>query len=106
MQIWGLNWYSYDSIGDFNSWFRKVRASLRTFNRPAVLDINTNSIAAFPYNSSGHFVNVSGYEVLNHYNTHVVRITDPWTPGLGNRWYTARQLYDANNAHFRKAIIW
>lgn len=74
---------------------------------PVILDINTQNISSFPYATSGHFVNTSGvnFRVLSSGATTKVRITDPWTPGLGNRWYNSSTLYQANNAHFRQAFI-
>ncbi len=92
--------YMYSEIGDQSSWLEKVRYSLH-YDRPAVLDINTDGIAAFPYPSTGHFVNVSGYNGT----TGEVMITDPNDP-RGNVWYSISDLYEANNQHFRKAIIW
>ena len=98
--------YTYSSIGSRNNWELIIYYSLLD-NRPPVLDIAPSTSGGFPYNSNGHFVNVSGaefYDLGN--NGNYVRITDPWTPGLGNRWYSSQNLYNANNAHFRQAIIW
>lgn len=93
--------YTYSNIGTHADWMNKVRYGMVN-KMPAVLDINTNNVSAFPYNSSGHFVNTSGYDT----KTFRVRISDPFGPGLGNRWYNSRDVYNANNNHFRKAIIW
>lgn len=93
--------YVYSSIGTRSEWLEKIRYSLDC-NRPAVLDINTeDTTLGFPYTSEGHFVNVSGYDG----SSGTVRITDPNDPN-GNVWYPIRNLYAANNNHFRKAIIW
>lgn len=108
-EISGLS-YKYYTFSSFDSWFIRVRASI-DYNFPAILDIDTRHVSAFPYNSSGHYVNVSGYDVYRdmqgpEYDTHLVRITDPWGPGLGNRWYESNDLYTANSNHWRSAIIW
>lgn len=94
--------YAYDSIGTESSWFDKIFVSVMN-EQPAILDINTQNVSAFPYSSAGHFVNVSGYDATG---TKQVRITDPYVKGLGNRWYNATDLYTANSNHFRQAILW
>ncbi len=38
-------------------------------------------------------------------HTNMIRITDPWEPGLGNRWYKARDVYDALRNHTSKAML-
>lgn len=93
--------YVYQNIGDFNAWLNKVKYGAKN-KMPAVLDINTNSVP-WPYKTPGHFVNTSGYDTKRGFR---VRITDPYGPGFGNRWYNPRTVYNANNAHWRKAMIW
>ncbi|MCR1898492.1 C39 family peptidase [Irregularibacter muris] len=97
--------YVYASIGTFDAWMNKVNYGMKN-KMPGVIDINTKNISAFPYDTdTGHFVNMSGYDTK--FGPGVkVRITDPFGPGLGNRWYNARDVYNANNNHFRRAIIW
>lgn len=83
---------------------KKEKGGLST-GLPPILDINTKNVSAWPYATSGHFLNVSGY----HDNPYVgirVRVTDPYEKGLGNNWYSGSDVYAANNAHFRKAMIW
>lgn len=70
---------------------------------PAVLDINTTSVSTFPYKSSGHFVNTSG--IISTSGSLKVRITDPYSLGLGNIRYQILAVYNANNNHFRKSMI-
>lgn len=94
--------YAYEKIGTESAWFDKVFVSVMNA-KPAILDINTKSVSAFPYSSDGHFVNVSGYDATG---TKQVRITDPYVYGLGNRWYNASDLYTANSNHWRQAILW
>lgn len=72
---------------------------------PAVLDINTENVEGWPYPTSGHFVNVSGYKKAA-LDVKEIRITDPYKLGLGNRWYSTDTLYQANENHFRQAFIW
>lgn len=92
--------YAYADIGNAANWLTIVRTSLYN-DRPAILDINTNENYDFPYRSSGHFVNVSGYDGV----PAKVRITDP-NDSYQHAWYTVNSLYGANSAHWRKAIIW
>lgn len=101
----GRNWYIYTTFRSFSQWFNCVQSSINS-DYPAILDIDTRYVRAFPYNSSGHFVNVSGYDIYDDLNIHDVRITDPWGPGLGNRWYESYDVYNANSDHWRSAIIW
>jgi len=104
----GSRWYYiYSSIGSYGNWTDKI-IYCASNGIPVVLDINTTSVPAFPYNSSGHFVNTSGvdFRILSSGTRSKVRITDPWGPGLGNRWYNASDLYAANNNRWRKAFIW
>ncbi len=98
----GEEHYVYSSIGTQDEWMEKIRYSMY-YSRPAVLDINTNAYdTIFPYGSSGHFVNVSGYSDI----TNQVRITDPNDETNKNVWYDKSVLYGANSDHFRQAIIW
>lgn len=97
----GSTHYFYDSMGSTSDWFGKIIYSVNQ-EMPAILDINTRAVDEIPYNSDGHFVNISGYNQ----DTQMIRITDPWKEGLGHRWYSRVGLYNANNNHFRKAIIW
>lgn len=101
------NWYVYYTFNSFGDWSAKIDSSIY-YAYPAILDINTENVSAFPYNAEGHYVNVSGYDVYENISTqrYNIRITDPWGPGLGNRWYTAADIYQANNNHWRKAIVW
>ena len=94
--------YVYYSFSGLSDWLEKVIWGIDN-NMPSVLDINTTSVSAFPYRTTGHYVNTSGY---NYKTGQQVRITDPYGPGLGNIWYDDSDVYAANNAHFRHAIIW
>lgn len=94
--------YVYYEIADYDHWISKVIDGIDN-GKPAVLDINTVGISAFPYHYAGHYVNTSGYDFRFGSK---VRITDPWTDGLGNRWYDADDVYDANMAQWRQAMIW
>lgn len=98
--------YVYDNIGTQSNWCEVITYN-SSIDIPVILDIRTTGISAFPYTTSGHFVNTSGvdFRVLSGRVTSKVRITDPWTPGLGNRWYSADNLYAANNNHPRQAFI-
>lgn len=96
--------YTYAYIGTQGNWELMVKHSTY-WGTPAVIDINTSNYEKeFFYNSTGHFVNISGYN----YSTpdHEVRITDPNGDHAGNNWYSSDVLYGANYNHFRQAILW
>lgn len=94
--------YVYSDINSYDWWTTRVMFGIDS-ELPAILDINTYNISAWPYDTSGHYINTSGYD----YRTgSKIRITDPYTSGLGNVWYNAIDVYDANDAHFRQAMIW
>ena len=86
-----------------SAWADRIRFSIHR-GQPAILTIQTNGIAAFPYNSNGHILNVSGYEMpsagVTPGNASIswVRVTDPINiaAGFGNRWYTASDLHRAH----------
>lgn len=97
-------YYVYSSIGTQDEWMEKIRSGIYN-DRPAILDINTEALykqKKFPYTTSGHFVNTSGYSDTED----VVYITDPHPNYTGTAKYSQDILYSANSAHFRKAIIW
>lgn len=104
----GRDWtYVYGAIGTRASWSDKIVYNASQ-GIPVILDINTMNVSAFPYRSAGHFVNTSGVDYRRS-STGVnqkIRITDPYGPGLGNRWYNEVDLYNANNNHMRKAFIY
>lgn len=85
-----------------NGWVDQIRFSIDA-RRPALITIDTTRVAAFPYNSPGHIVNVSGYDLYFSqwdFNwTGAIRITDPFGPGLGNRWYSINDLFNAHVTH-------
>lgn len=93
--------YVYAAISSKDTWYSRVMNGVNN-RMPAILDINTNSVSSIPYNSSGHYVNISGFDAISDR----VRITDPWTLGLGNRWYSANDMYTANKNHSRAAMIY
>ena len=97
-------YYVYSAITTQKEWMERIRISIY-FDRPAVLDINTESLfeqKKFPYSTKGHFINVSGYSDTEG----VVYITDPHPNFTGTAEYSQDILYSANTAHFRKAIVW
>ena len=85
--------YIQAKTGTFTTWNNRVKGSVNN-KMPAVLNIRTTGISSIPYNSDGHFVNTSGYSTAGEHWR--VRITDPWGPGLGNKWYPGGDLYTAN----------
>lgn len=95
--------YVLRGIGTFDNWHRVVVDSIN-INRPAVIDINANGISSIPYNSVGHILNVSGYEFGDIPNR--TRTTDPHPDFSGERWIPSYDLYNANNNHFRREMIY
>lgn len=98
--------YIYSGFSTFGEWIDYAKSALSD-NVPAVLDINTQNIASWPYVTSGHFVNLSGlnYDDDIGANLNVALITDPYGPGFGNHWYGMTVVYNANADHFRSAMI-
>lgn len=55
-------------------------------------------------------MNTSGYDATDDQNLRI-RVTDPYDQGdrgatIGNKWYSMEKIWEANQAHFRKAMIW
>lgn len=91
--------FSDNNIGTKEHWETIIMADTIK-DIPAVMDINSNGVSGFPYLTTGHFVNSSGYNPKNK----TVRISDPInnTAYFGNKWYSVDSLYNSNNQHFRK----
>lgn len=74
------------------------------------LKISPSYMPKYTSGVEGHILNVSGIDsTLDRYTTFQIRLTDPFDQGnrgvtLGNVWHPHKGVYDANNAHFRKAI--
>ncbi|MEA1975190.1 MAG: C39 family peptidase [Bacillota bacterium] len=86
----------------YYTWLNFITTDI-DIDKPVILEIDTTNIDSWPYVTEGHYVNVSGYDTKYSYGE--IRITDPWGPGLGNRWYTMEDVHQANDQHWRKAII-
>ncbi len=96
----GYNYvYIANATDDYSNWLYQLQRSVDV-GRPAIIDVKDSSATVLPYSTNGHFVNISGYSTNSE-----LRITDPYAPGLGNRWYSTNGLHSINHAHFRKAII-
>ena len=96
--------YIMSPIVSVYKWRERIKTGMNN-NMPPILDINTQNVSGWPYATSGHFINISGINIQNG-NPILVRITDPYVKGLGNKWYTEDQVYAANSAHFRQSMIW
>ncbi|MBQ8813542.1 MAG: C39 family peptidase [Lachnospiraceae bacterium] len=99
--------YTYeDQFADQTEWQNLLKASMDN-SLPAILDIDSSQVydgsgeCGFPYETTGHFVNMSGYD----YETMAFRIADPTRLGYGNHWVDMDVLYRVNMDHFRHAII-
>lgn len=91
------------TIGTEDDWINKVTYAL-SINKPVILDIKAKAVDGWLYDTSGHFLNVSGYN--RSVSPHQTMVTDPWKKGLGDHWYDTSLVYKVNNAHFRHAMIW
>jgi|GEM_PF-566087 len=79
---------------------------------PAALDlkITPQNMPLYTTTVEGHILNNSGYNLLDSTNKKI-RLTDPFDQGgrgvtLGNVWHPFDGVWAANQAHFRKAVIW
>ena len=107
------NTYVYISIGSYSNWSNKIEYALSK-NYPAVLDLKISPSYMPKYTSSvaGHILNVSGVDsTLRTSSSALVRLTDPFDQGgrgvtLGNVWHPHKGVYNANNAHFRQALLY
>lgn len=102
--------YSYSTSDTKESWTYSIMYATDNY-RPAVLDlkIRPKDLPNYRTGVKGHILNVSGYDFRS--NTPRVRLTDPFDQGnrgetFGNKWYKLDGVYDANQNHFRQAIIW
>ena len=101
----GANIYVYYSFLNQTDWLGKVVYSTNT-STPVILDINTTAVSEIPYNTTGHFLPVSGYH-QNASGVHdQIRVADPHYAYCGSAWYSVSGLYTACYNHWRKAIIW
>ncbi len=103
--------YTYDEgiASNYGTWMNAIYKSVDN-RKPAIMIVTDKSGSVLPYTTSGHYVNVSGYDTGGaspfRASSSSVRITDPWTPGLGNRWYDSYDLNAIAKNHWRKALIW
>ncbi|WP_169088569.1 C39 family peptidase [Paenibacillus sp. PL91] len=107
------NTYVYSSYtsSDYTTWKTAMILSI-DWGNPAALDLKITSAAMPLYTSTveGHILNSSGYDVISESNKKL-RLTDPFDQGgrgvtIGNVWHPFDGVWQANQAHFRKAIIW
>nr|WP_304711301.1 C39 family peptidase [uncultured Acetatifactor sp.] len=103
----GEKYYVYDEIASRAEWDKELPQSL-VKRRPAILDINTMNVPAFPYRTKGHFVCLSGEDAItSDGDGYFFQIADPINKsGGGLQWYLKDDLYKANVNHFRAAYIW
>ncbi|PDO10017.1 MAG: hypothetical protein BLM47_09385 [Candidatus Reconcilbacillus cellulovorans] len=108
--------YTYRSFSsnEYSTW---VTAMILTIDWgvPAVLDLRISRDLLPNYTSTveGHILNTSGYDTSSYPNqtSYRLRVTAPYDQGnrgatFGNKWYEMEKVWKANQAHFRKAIIW
>lgn len=107
------NTYTYRSFSsnEYLTWRSSMILSI-DWGTPVALDLKISPTYMPLYNSSvaGHILNTSGYDATDENNMRL-RLTDPYDQGgrgvtLGNVWHPLDGVWQANQAHFRKAIIW
>ncbi len=105
--------YIYQSLSstEYETWKSIMILSI-DWGNPAVLDLRITPQNMPLYTSSveGHILNTSGYNLLDSKNKRL-RLTDPYDQGgrgvtIGNIWHPFDGVWAANQAHFRKAVIW
>lgn len=106
-----VNTYVYASISDYSTWSSRIEYNTDK-NIPTVLDLKIDPKYMPKYTAvvEGHILNVSGYDT-KYSSTAQIRLTDPYDQGnrgvtLGNVWHPHSGVYQCNNLHFRKAMIW
>ena len=103
----GLN-YTYDQgiANDYTTWLNAIYSGINN-SKPAIIIVKDSSGSVLPYSTNGHYINSSGVD--SKYSSNKIRITDPWTPGLGNKWYYASDIHMLNyndTYSWRRALIW
>ena len=71
------------------------------------MKITPDDMPKYTSTVEGHILNTSGYD----WEDWEIRVTDPFDQGnrgvtIGNTWHPADGVWSANQAHFRKAMIW
>lgn len=104
--------YQTFSSNEYDTWETIMLASANLFIAPAVLDlqISPSYMPLYTTHIAGHILNTSGYDILDP-NNKKIRLTDPFDQGgrgvtLGNVWHPMEGVWQANQAHFRKAVIY
>ncbi len=96
----GYNYiYKEGATKNYSDWLYQLQRSVDV-SRPAIIDVQDSSGSVLPYTTNGHFVNISGYSTNSE-----LRITDPYSPGLGNKWYSTSGIHKINDVHCRRGII-
>ncbi|SCW77139.1 Peptidase_C39 like family protein [Paenibacillus tianmuensis] len=105
--------YIYKSFNDneFSDWKNTLEIDINA-SYPTVLDlkITPQNMPKYTAEVEGHILNASGYDYV-YGSAPEIRLTDPFDQGnrgvtLGNVWHPMDGVWNANQAHFRKAILW
>ena len=94
--------YSMDKIGKQSNWRDKIITALES-NKPVIIDINSNGISGWSYETPGHFLNISGYDGTK--KVKKIKVTDPHNYHSGEKWYKEDLAYKVNKKHFRASMI-
>ncbi|MFD2670350.1 C39 family peptidase [Marinicrinis sediminis] len=104
--------YTDFQSNEYNTWESIMMAAVDLFYVPAVLDlkITPSNMPLYTSNVAGHILNNSGYDISDS-NNKKIRLTDPFDQGgrgvtIGNVWHPMEGVWNANQAHFRKAVIY
>lgn len=100
--------YIYDQgiAENYSTWLNAIYSSARN-SKPAIILVSDPYGNILPYTTPAHFVNLSGVD--SKYSSNKIRITDPFTYGLGNIWYYASDIHSLNYNDpytWRRALIW
>lgn len=91
-------------VTGYSEWMDRIYQALTYENIPVVLEIDTNGVDAFPYNTSVHFIVVGGYDTRNTFGD--VLVLDPHNYYGQRRWYNASDVHKANSQMWRNIMIW
>ncbi|TVX86794.1 C39 family peptidase [Paenibacillus agilis] len=105
--------YTYRDFAahEYETW-KSIVILTTDWGYPTALDlrITSKNMPLYTATVEGHILNTSGYDLVNA-NKKQIRLTDPFDQGqrgvtFGNVWHPFDGVWNANQDHFRKAVIW
>ncbi len=94
--------YSMRSIGTKSNYTAEIYTALSR-NRPVIIDIKTEDSDNWPYETTGHFLNVAG--IRSNATENRMMVVDPYASETEN-WYTTDLVYKVNSKNPNRAFIW